>query len=243
MARRALRRVAAYGAAALALAACSTNSQRADTILPVTHNTLTEPEQRAGWKLLFDGRTTSGWHTYGKSGVIGWEAKDGELVRTSEGGDLISDAQFDSFELTLEWKVLPNGNSGIFYWAHEATKVVYENAPEMQILDNAGHRDGVSPLTSAGALYGLYPAPPDAAKPAGEWNRARIITKGSKVEHYLNGVLTGKGDFDSDELKAKIAASKFNQWPTYGKSRRGHLGLQDHGDLVWFRNIYIRVLR
>ena len=241
MVRRALHRVAASGAAALLLAACAAKSQRVDA--PTMNNSLSEDQRRAGWQLLFDGQTTSGWHTYQKTSAEGWQAANGELFLTTGGDDLISDRQFDSFELVLEWKVQPKGNSGVFYWAHEATKRVYENAPEMQILDNAGHGDGASPLTSAGALYGLYPAPRDAVKPAGEWNQARIVARGSKVEHYLNGVLTGKGDFDSDELKAKIAASKFNQWPTYGKSRRGHIGLQgDHGN-VWFRNIYIRSLR
>ena len=241
MVRRALHRVAASGAAALLLAACAAQSQRVDT--PAMNNSLSEDERRSGWQLLFDGQTTSGWHTYQKTSVEGWQAANGELFLTTSGDDLITDRQFDSFELTLEWKVPPGGNSGVFYWAHEATRRVYENAPEMQILDNAGHRDGLSPLTAAGALYGLYPAPLDAAKPAGEWNRSRIIVKGAKVEHYLNGVLTGKGDFESDELKAKIAASKFNQWPTYGKSRRGHIGLQgDHGN-IWFRNIYIRDLK
>ena len=242
MVRRAVHRVAAYGAAAMVLSACAP-SKRDDPLAPAPPNTLTEDQRRSGWQMLFDGQTTSGWHTYQKTGVVGWQAANGELFLTAGGDDLISDRQFDSFELVLEWKVPPKGNSGVFYWAHEATKRVYENAPEMQILDNAGHGDGVSPLTSAGALYGLYPAPQTAVKPAGEWNQARIVVKGSKVEHYLNGVLTGKGDFDSDELKAKIAASKFSQWPTYGKSRRGHIGLQgDHGN-VWFRNIYIRDLK
>ncbi|MEO5826985.1 MAG: DUF1080 domain-containing protein [Gemmatimonadales bacterium] len=244
MARRAFTRVAATSAAAFIMAACASNSRRADTPTTQMNNALTQDERRNGWQLLFDGSSTAGWHTYRMNSATGWQVVDGELTTTGPGaGDLVSDRQFDSFELTLEWKVPPNGNSGVFYWAHEATEKIYENAPEMQILDNVGHRDGLSPLTAAGALYGLSPAPITAVRPGGEWNTARIIVKGSKVEHFLNDVPTGKGDFDSDELKALIAASKFNQWPTYGKSRRGHLGLQgDHGS-VWFRNIYIRPLK
>jgi hypothetical protein len=239
MPRCALARVAAFGAVALALA-CAPSPEPRDPI-PVTPNTLTTREVQSGWMLLFDGRTTAGWHTYAKPGrTDGWQAIDGMLVRTGGGGDLVTDRQYDSFELELEWKLGPRGNSGVFYWAHEASELIYHNAPEYQILDNVGHRDGLSPLTAAGALYALYPSDPQLVKPVGEWNHTRIVTDGSKVEHWLNGVKVVEVDFESDEVKAKIAASKFNQWPTFGKTRRGYIGLQDHGDSVWYRNIKIR---
>jgi hypothetical protein len=157
-------------------------------------------------------------------------------------GDLVSDRQFDSFELTLEWKISPGGNSGIFYWANEGTPEIYMNAPEMQVLDNTTHPDGKSPLTSAGSLYGLYPAPQDAVKPVGEWNEVRLVVKGSKVQHWLNGRKLVDVDFDSKEMKDKIKASKFAQWEPFAKARRGHIGLQEHGGDVWFRNIAIREL-
>jgi hypothetical protein len=193
-----------------------------------------------GWQLLFDGRTTGGWHLYAKPGVVaGWEAVDGMLVSDGHGEDLVTDRQFDSFELSLEWRVVPGSNSGIFWWAHEASESIYHNAPEMQVLDNAGTA-GVDPLHAAGALYDLAPAPLEVAKPAGEWNRVLIITNRGKVQQWLNGVKVVDVDFDSDEMKAKIAASKFNEWPTFGKTRRGYIGLQSHGDSVWYRNIAIK---
>lgn len=203
-------------------------------------NALTQAEIRSGWQLLFDGRTTVGWHTYGTDQVTGWSAVDGMLTRTGPGGDLVTDRQFDSFELDLEWKLESGGNSGIFYWAHEASERIYHNSPEYQVLDNIGHRDGLSPLTATGSLYALYPADPTLVKPLGEWNHSRIVTNRGKVEHWLNGVRVVEADFDSDELKAKIAASKFSEWPTFGKTRRGRIGLQDHGSPVWYRNIKIR---
>lgn len=235
---------AAVTVAAVAVVACGGNPPP-EPVGPPMPNTLTAAERNAGWRLLFDGETTNGWHTYAKPGLIsGWAARDGMLTRTGPGGDIVTNNQYDSFELELEWKVGPKGNSGIFYWAHEASEKIYHNAPEYQVLDNEGHRDGLTPLTAAGSLYGLYPAPPELANPAGEWNTTRIVTKGGKVEHWLNNRRVVQADFDSDELKAKIAASKFAEWPTFGKTRRGYIGIQDHGDDgVWYRNIKIRVLQ
>jgi hypothetical protein len=240
---RTLFRAAVAVAAVVLTGACARTATPPEPVGPPMPNTLTAAEQRAGWRLLFDGETMNGWHTYAKPGMIsGWAARDGMLVRTGPGGDIVTNNQYDSFELELEWKVGPKGNSGIFYWAHEASEKIYHNAPEYQVLDNEGHRDGLTPMTAAGSLYGLYPSPPELAKPAGEWNITRIVTKGGKVEHWLNNRRVVEADFDSDELKAKIAASKFAQWPTFGKTRRGYIGIQDHGDDgVWYRNIKIRV--
>ncbi len=242
--RTRLRAVAAVAALTL-LSACARNPSPSTPVGPPMPNTLTAAEQRAGWRLLFDGETTNGWHTYAKPGILeGWAARDGMLVRTGPGGDIVTNGQYDAFELELEWKIAAKGNSGIFYWAHEASEKIYHNAPEYQILDNEGHRDGLTPMTAAGALYGLSPSPPALAKPLGEWNVTRIVTKGSKVEHWLNHTRVVEADFDSDELKAKIAAGKFSEWPTFGKTRRGYIGLQDHGDDgIWYRNIKIRVPR
>jgi hypothetical protein len=242
MPRRAINSVVALVVVAV-LSACARSTPRVEPT-PMTPNTLSDAAKRAGWQPLFDGFSTSGWHTYAKPGnVNGWEVVDGMLVRTTGGGDLVTDRQFDSFELELEWKLKSAGNSGIFYWAHEASELIYHNAPEYQILDNVGHRDGLSPLTATGSLYGLYPSPVDLVRPVGEWNQSRIVTRGGRVEHWLNGVRVVDVNFDSDEMKAKIAASKFSAWPTFGKTRRGYIGLQDHGDSVWYRNIYIRERR
>ncbi|HRN52089.1 MAG TPA: DUF1080 domain-containing protein [Gemmatimonadaceae bacterium] len=164
-----------------------------------------------------------------------------ELTRRA-GKDIITRQQFGSFELELEWKVGPRGNSGIFYWATEETGVIYENATEMQILDNGGHRDGGSPLTSAGANYALYAPVRDVTRPVGEWNAVRIVARGDTVEHWLNGTKVVEYVARSPEWQQLVDASKFRQWPSYGKASRGHIGLQDHGDVVSFRAMRIREL-
>lgn len=246
MSRRAFARAALFTAAFTAACAGHTSRPSQPAVPePTGPNTLTSAEHRAGWELLFDGTTLNGWHTYKQAPGIttGWAAKDGTIIRTSSSGDLVSDQQYDSFELELEWKISPGGNSGMFYWGNEGTEAIYMNAPEMQILDNVGHSDGKSPLTAAGALYGLYPTEEHLVKPVGEWNTSSIVSHGSKVQHWLNGVKVVDVNFNSKELKAKIAASKFKEWETFGLARRGHLALQDHGGTVWFRNIKIKEFR
>ncbi|MEO5799019.1 MAG: DUF1080 domain-containing protein [Gemmatimonadales bacterium] len=241
MFRRALTSVVASALPAALIIACGGNSQRAALPPePTGPNTITEAERRDGWKLLFDGNSTTGWHSYKQATAVGWAAQNGELYHTTGGADLVSDQQYDSFELQLDWKVATGGNSGIFWWANEGTGEIYENAPEMQILDNIGHPDGKSPMTAAGSLYGLYPTQIALAKPVGEWNHARLVVKGSKVEQWFNGVRVVVADFDSKEMKDKIASTKFKAWPTFGKSRRGHIGLQFHGTPIWFRNVVIK---
>lgn len=195
------------------------------------------------WISLFDGKTMAGWRGYRqKTAPAGWQVENGAITRVGQGGDIITDGEFGDFELELEWKVDSVGNSGIFYRATEVTERIFENATEMQVLDNVRHPDNKTPLTLAGSNYGLYPAPAEAAKPAGEWNAVRIVAKGAHVEHWLNGKQLFSYEMWSDDWKGRVAKSKFAQWPTYGLSRKGHIGLQDHGDRVQFRNIRIRPL-
>ena len=206
-------------------------------------NTLTNAERAAGWRLLFDGRTGAGWRGYRQAALpAGWQVKDGALTRVGSGGDIITNEQFKNFELALEWKIAPGGNSGIFYRASEDSDAIYWNAPEMQVLDDARHPDGQSRLTSAGAAYGLYPAPAGVVQPANEWNAVRLIVNGNHVEHWLNGVKMVEYEFGSPDFQAKVKDSKFAPHPNFGKNAAGHIGLQDHGDRVAFRNIKIRVL-
>ncbi|HJS48276.1 MAG TPA: DUF1080 domain-containing protein [Gemmatimonadales bacterium] len=196
-----------------------------------------------GWRSLFDGRTTAGWRGYRMDTMpAGWTVVEGALTRTGEGGDIITRDQFGDFDLELEWKLGPAGNSGIMYRVTEAGENTYHTGPEMQVLDDAGHRDGVSRLTAAGAAYGLYPAPAGAVRPAGEWNAARIVVRGRHVEHWLNGVKLLEYELQSPDWEAKVRASKFAEWPGYGRAERGHIALQDHGDRVAYRNIRIRAL-
>lgn len=174
----------------------------------------------------------------------GWrfDAASGVLTRERGAGDIITRRQFADFELELEWRVGPRGNSGIFYRATEGTRRIYENAPEMQILDNTGHADGRNSLTSAGANYALHAPLRDVTRPVGEWNAVRLVVRGARVEHWLNGEKLVEYDLWTDDWKALVQASKFRQWPAYGWADRGYIGLQDHGDVVSFRRMRVREL-
>lgn len=206
-------------------------------------NSLTDEERAIGWELLFDGESLNGWRGYNRSDLPGgWDAVDGTLARTGPGGDIITDREFEDFELRLEWRLEPGGNSGIFYRAAEGEEWVYHSAPEYQVLDDERHPDGQSPLTSAGANYGLHAARRGVVRPVGEWNEARIVVEGDRVQHWLNGMLVVEYELGSPAWQALVDASKFSQWPAYGQADRGHIGLQDHGDPVWYRNIKIRVI-
>jgi hypothetical protein len=206
-------------------------------------NTLTKAERDAGWRLLFDGSTTTGWRGYRMITMpTGWQAKDGALTRVSEAADIITADQYASFELVLEWRISTKGNSGIMYRVTEADSNSYETGPEYQVLDDEGHRDGLSRLTAAGAVYGLYPAPDSMVRPVGEWNQARIVVNGNDVEHWLNGTQVAHYVLGSLDWAGRVAKSKFKQWPSYGKAPKGYIALQDHGDWVAYRNIKIRVL-
>jgi hypothetical protein len=201
-------------------------------------------DARAGeWRSLFDGRTTAGWRSFGGTAApAGWQAVDGTLARVAQAGDIVTTDEFGSFELELEWKVQPGGNSGVFFHVVEDTtlRYVWQTGPEMQVLDNVGHADGRQPNTSAGSNFALYAPARDVTRPAGEWNAARLVVRGDHVEHWLNGEKLLEYELGSPEWTARVAASKFAEMPRYARARRGHIALQDHGDPVAFRNIRIR---
>ncbi len=206
-------------------------------------NTLSPAERAAGWRLLFDGKTTAGWRGFKMDSMpAGWQVVDGALTRVAAAGDIVTREQFRDFELSLEWNVAPGGNSGIFYRASEDDEAIYWTAPEMQVLDDARHPDGKSRLTAAGSSFGLYPAPAGVVKPAGEWNRVRLVARGHHVEHWLNGVKVVAYELLSPDWEAKVKASKFAPHPRYGRNAAGYIGLQDHGDRVAYRDIKVRVL-
>ena len=208
-----------------------------------SRNTLTPAERAAGWRLLFDGKTTTGWRGWKMDTLpSGWQVVDGALTRVRRAADIITTEKFKNFELSLEWKIAPNGNSGIFYRASEDDDAIYWSAPEMQVLDDAGHPDGQSRLTAAGSDYGLHPSPAGVVQPAGQWNQVRLIVNGNHVEHWLNGVKVVEYELGSADWEARVKASKFAPHPHYGRNPEGYIGLQEHDYWVAYRNIKIRVL-
>ncbi|HEX6999947.1 MAG TPA: DUF1080 domain-containing protein [Gammaproteobacteria bacterium] len=201
-------------------------------------------ERAEGWRTLFDGETLEGWRRLdGETPPAGWRAAHGELVREGPGGDLLTVQQFDDFELRLQWRIAPGGNSGVLFRVRPEHGEAWETGPEFQVLDNAGHPDGRNPLTSAGANYALHAPVRDVTRPPGEWNDVRLVVDGAHVEHWLNGEKVVEYELWSEDWEARVAASKFASLPHYGRARRGHIALQDHGDLVAYRSIMIRPLR
>lgn len=230
-------------AVALMMNSCKAQSQPPQSTVTAGLNTLTSEEKAAGWQLLFDGASTAGWRNYGKPTISdGWKVQDGALTRVGAGGDIITNNEFGNFELAIDWKIEPGGNSGIFYRASEEKDEIYWNAPEMQVLDDAKHPDGQNPLQSAGAAYDLYPAPRGHVRPGGEWNTARLVVNGNHVEQWLNDFKMVEFELGSRDWDSKIAGSKFKPHSQFGKNAQGHIGLQDHGNVVAFRNIKIKVL-
>jgi hypothetical protein len=210
-------------------------------------NTLTDAEKAAGWKLLFDGKTTDGWRGYKKPTCPdGWKAIDGLLVRTAHVGDLVTVDKYGSFELVADWRISRGGNSGIQYHVTEEYPEPGMSGPEYQLLDNGVAGDP----TLAGWCYGLY-VPPidtktgkplDTTHPAGQWNTSHILIDGAHVTHWMNGVKYVEYDLWSDDWNQRVAKSKFAQWPNFAKAKTGYICLQDHGDEVAFRNVKIRVI-
>ena len=210
-----------------------------------TMNTLTSAERSAGWRLLFDGKTTTGWRGYKMTSMPkDWMAMDGMLMKEKSTEDIVTTDQFGDFELSFEWMLSKGGNAGVFYRATEEYDKVYWSATEYQLLDDAEHPDGRNPLTSAAANYGLYPPNVKVVKPAGEWNSSRIIAKGTHVEHWLNGQKVVEYTYFSPDWEAKVKASKFIDWPHYGRATRGLIAIQgDHAGVLSLRNIKIRELK
>lgn len=202
---------------------------------------LTAQERAAGWQVLFDGHDTDAWRGYKSDSMPGgWNIVAGTLTKTGSAEDIVTRAEYGDFELRLDWKLDTGGNAGIFYHGTEEYPKIYWTAPEYQLLDDANAPDGKSRLTSAGAAYGLYPAPAGVVKPANQWNSTRIVVQGHHVEHWLNGVKLLEYELESDDWTAKVAASKFSAWPHYGLMPRGHIAIQgDHDGALSLRNIRI----
>jgi hypothetical protein len=208
-----------------------------------------------GWVSIFDGKTTNGWRGYNSNGFPSthWEIADGAFHCLGVGNgnmtntDLITDKKYENFELSLEWKISEGGNSGIFIFVQEVPETeIYKSSPEMQVLDNIKHPDaeqGVNGNRKAGSLYDMIPAVPQNAKPVGEWNQVGIMVDDGKVVFRQNGVNVVTFTVNTDEWREMCENSKFKDWSWFvNPAKQGHIGLQDHGFEVWYRNIKIREL-
>jgi translation elongation factor P/translation initiation factor 5A len=206
-------------------------------------NRLSEDEKAKGWQLLFDGKTTNGWHTYLQDKVEGWQVKDGVLYTPGKQGDIVTDKEFQNFELIAEWKIQEQGNSGIFYYVVEKPeyKRIYETGPEFQIIDDENYPQELTDKQKTGANSDVQAPSAFVSKRPGEWNRTRILVNQGHVEHWLNGQKIIEYNFNSPEYKQRVANSKFASMD-YGKIKKGRIGFQDHGRPVAFCNIKIKEL-
>ncbi len=222
-----------------------------------TDNSLTEQEKTEGWQLLFDGRSLANFHnwgknTLGKSWIIDQNAihlnaqpNPSGHWQAADGGDIITAEEYQDFELQLDWKIGSCGNSGIIYNVVEDTAkydYVWQTGPEMQVLDNLCHPDSKYPKHRAGDLYDLIACKYEMVKPAGQWNHVRLVSKGGKVEHWLNDRKLVEFQMFNADWNKLIEGSKFKSMPAFGRSPKGKIALQDHGDPVWYKNIKIRKL-
>lgn len=244
----------------LALLSCNSKKETADTETSDAQdstppNTLAAEEKAEGWQLLFDGQTLTGWKRFNRD-TIGplWSVQDGAILCDGKGlgegsgehgGSLITNRQFGNFELVLDYKLSPGGNSGIIYHVVEDPKYKYdyETGPEFQLLDDGGWKGDLREEQKAGSNYDMYAAPANKKiNPAGEWNTAKIIYNNGHVEHWLNGEKTVEFEEGSDDFMTRYNNSKWKDYPDWNKSRTGAIALQDHGAPVYFRNIRIKEL-
>lgn len=212
-------------------------------------NALTKAEKKEGWKLLFNGKNTKGWHWYGHPDAqTPWTVQDGAFTPDSTSknhGDLVTDDNYDNFDLKLEWKISKTGNSGILFYVQEDTakyKQTYFTGPEMQVLDNDGNHDGKIHAHRAGDLYDLIASSSEPVKPVGQWNQVEIISNKGELKLFLNGVNVVTTTMWDDHWKDMIAHSKFKRWSDFGVAHNGKLALQYHDFPVWYRNIRIKKL-
>ncbi len=221
----------------------------------IAEKTETAPSSQSEWISLFDGKTLNGWKQYGRDQITKmWSAEDGMIVCNGEGGgeadgrqrgSLMTTDQFGNFELELEWKISPEGNSGILYHVVEKPeyKHAFDTGPEYQLIDDVNFPSPITELQKTAAAYDMYPAKADKKlNPVGEWNRSKIIYNNGHVEHWLNGEKVVEYQEGSADWKTRYEKSKWVDYPGWDKYKKGAIALQDHGSKVWFRNIRIKKL-
>ena len=217
-------------------------------------NTLTRKEKAQGWELLFDGQTTNGWHNWNEDAISGWVVEDSSLVGQGLGGDIggdiVSDREFENFDLKWEWKLGPHGNSGVMYHVVEDPKynAAYETGPEYQLIEDDDFRDEngdpypLEEWQKTGADYAMYVADSLKVVNLRDWNSSEIIFTPEKVQYLLNGTVVVEFVPWSEDWNKRRNSGKWDEYPDYGLAKKGKICLQDHGSKVWFRNIKIKEL-
>ncbi len=243
-----LKKTLSVALTAAVMAACG-SGQKTDEGQDTTATEATS--ENDGWVSLFDGQTTSGWHTYLRDTVSeAWVVKDGALsfnpdVPREQRGDIVTDGEYENYELELEWQISSGGNSGIIFSIHEDPKfsATYQTGIEMQVLDNIDAGDNKIENHLAGSLYDMIGSKEvSEPKPVGEWNQARIRKNNGQITLWLNGVQTADVTIGTPEWEQVLNASKFKDWEGFAKYPKGKIALQDHGNVVAYRNIRIKEL-
>ena len=238
------------------VAACGSHKENtvvdSDSVAVVapSDNMLTPEQVAEGWSLLFDGKTMTGWRPFKNQETDSWEVVDGTLHckpfkdgSTNKRGDILTEKQYENFEFQFDWKISPQGNSGVMYRVTEEFDQPFASGPEYQVIDDKGYPGDLQKWQLTGAVYDMYF--PDAGikvNPVGDWNTARIIVHGKHVEHWLNGGKVAEYELQSDDWNQRREKSKWKDFPGYGVAAKGHIDLQDHGNEVWFKNIKIKPL-
>lgn len=226
---------------AVLLMSCSASEDAAD-------NTLSKADKEDGYVLLFDGKTMNGWRAYQNKESSSWSVDSGSLhCRGNENNgaihaDLITADQYENFDLSVDWKISPKGNSGILYMVKEDSNASHESGPEYQLIDDKNFGQPLEEWQKTAADYAMYTAPTAEPRPVGEWNTTRIMVNKNHVEHWLNGKKVVEYELYSDDWQKRKMEGKWKDAPGYGLTKKGHIGFQDHGSEAWFKNIKIKAL-
>ena len=227
---------------------CKSNKSNENLVSP-TDNILTEQEISAGWKLLFDGKTLEGWRMYQNKAADAWGVKDGELYckgsetdKSDLRADIITDDQYENYEFSIDWKISPEGNSGIMYHVTEEFDAAYLSGPEYQLIDDEGFPEKLEEWQKTASDYAMYSATSRPVNPIGQFNTSKIVVNGAHREYWLNGVKVVEFEAWTPEWENRKKTGKWKDTPGYGLAKKGHICLQDHGGGVWFKNIKIRIL-
>ncbi|HZG23242.1 MAG TPA: DUF1080 domain-containing protein [Chitinophagaceae bacterium] len=215
-------------------------------------NQLSSNEKKEGWKTLFDGQSTAGWHSYGRAAAgPSWKVADGSIYydtaneKTLHDRDLVTNNAYENYHIKYEWKIAPKGNSGFLFNVNEDTskyKLTYVTGLEMQVIDNNGHPDAKNPKHRAGDLYDLIAVSKETVRPVGEYNQAEVMLNKGKLDLFLNGAHVVSTTMWDENWNQLVANSKFKSMPGFAKTKKGRFALQAHGSMVWFRNIKIKEL-